>query len=73
MTNNRMTDEEITQVNEDLHKIEGELEAVGKRVFSVVGSGKTWGNINLAVSCVDEAINALYYIRAAREYNERQN
>ena len=58
-----MTHEEVDKVEEDLRKVERELEEIGARICSAENGADSWNEINRAVEHVGGAIHSAFKMR----------
>lgn len=58
--NRKMTAKERFEFEDKLRKIEGELECLGREIFSVPDGMVIWNSINRAVENVQESIHLAY-------------
>lgn len=60
-------DEFVDGVSSELSRIEGMLEAVGRKICDKPGSARSHGHISTALSEMRDAVNDLFYIRDTGE------
>lgn len=63
MIGNQMTCEEVDKVEEDLRKVESELERIGRIVCPANGGCCSWNYINASIENVQNAIYHAYKMR----------
>ena len=57
------THEFVNKVEDDLRKVEADLESIGRTICSVNGSGSSWASINNALEDVRDAIHNAFLMR----------
>lgn len=55
--------DEIDEIENELRTQESQLEAIGRKICSIPGSGASWNAINRAIGEVQRAIHNAYLMR----------